>query len=101
MEEVPSVSGSTCHPSSESWQEHLRFLLAAKKGSDAAMFLRKWLREAARKEGVVPAHMRFKTGNGNCCTGEPRAATRAKGIRNRRGFSDFCENISGHAPVYS
>lgn len=48
------LPGSLFHPSDPQTTSQLGFLLT-RPGKDAAMFVRKWLREAARKEGVPAA----------------------------------------------
>ncbi len=67
---MPSVSqfssflpGSVFHPQDPQTTSHLGFLLT-RPGKDAAMFVRKWLREAARKEGIPAASLRSKPGTG-------------------------------------
>ena len=47
------LSASVFHPSDPIASSHLGFLLT-RKGRDAAMFIRKWLRELARREGTQP-----------------------------------------------
>ncbi|KAI7845287.1 hypothetical protein COHA_001130 [Chlorella ohadii] len=55
------LPGSLRHPDDLQAERWLEFLLS-RKGRDAPMFLRKWLREAARKENV-PQVRSFKPGS--------------------------------------
>ncbi|PRW45607.1 sec1 family domain-containing MIP3 [Chlorella sorokiniana] len=55
------LPGSLRHPDDPQAERWLEFLLS-RKGRDAPMFLRKWLREAARKENVPQARS-FKPGS--------------------------------------
>jgi hypothetical protein len=48
---VPPPRGCLLHPSDERAVQWLTFLMR-RGGKDAALFLRKWLREALRKEGM-------------------------------------------------
>ena len=57
------LPGSLFHPHDAQTTSHLGFLLT-RPGKDAAMFLRKWLREAARKEKIPAAALRSKPGAG-------------------------------------
>lgn len=61
------LPGSLFHPSDAQTTSHLGFLLT-RPGKDAAMFVRKWLREAARKEGMPAAALRSKLGAGGVIT---------------------------------
>ncbi len=63
----PFLPGSLFHPADAQTTSHLGFLLT-RPGKDAAMFVRKWLREAARKEGIPPAALRSKPGAGGVIT---------------------------------
>ena len=57
------LPGSLLHPQQDaSTTSHLGFLLT-RQGKDAALFVRKWLREAGRKEGVPAALLRSKPGS--------------------------------------
>jgi len=56
----PFLPGALLHGQNAHAAANLEFLLT-RRGRDAALFVRKWLREAARKEGVQPAG-RFKPG---------------------------------------
>ncbi|PSC73797.1 sec1 family domain-containing MIP3 [Micractinium conductrix] len=55
------LPGTLRHPDDAQADRWLEFLLS-RKGRDSPMFLRKWLREAARKENV-PQTQRFKPGS--------------------------------------
>ena len=55
------LPGSLFHPSDPHTTSQLGFLLT-RPGKDGAMFVRKWLREAARKEGIPAAALRSKPG---------------------------------------
>lgn len=61
------LPGSLFHPHDAPTTSHLGFLLT-RPGKDAAMFVRKWLREAARKEGIPAAALRSKPGAGGVIT---------------------------------
>lgn len=55
-----ALQGSLYGPSDAQMGQWREFL-ATRKGKDAALFLRKWMREALRKAGIQ-TKMRFKAG---------------------------------------
>ena len=50
------------HPHDAEATKHLEFLLMTRKGKDAPLFIRKWLKEALRREGLQPG-IKLKPGS--------------------------------------
>lgn len=57
LEDPGLVASSIFHPTDPYASANLSFLLS-RSGNDAALFVRKWLREAARKEGIQLQHLK-------------------------------------------
>jgi hypothetical protein len=56
------LRGTMMHPHDKEASKQLEFLMMTRKGKDAPLFVRKWLKEALRREGLQPS-MRMKPGS--------------------------------------
>lgn len=56
------LSGTMMHPHDKEATRQLEFLIMTRKGKDAPLFIRKWLKEALRKEGMQPS-IKMKPGS--------------------------------------
>lgn len=79
------LPGSLLHPHDTQATANLGFLIG-RPGRDAALFVRKWLREAARREGVqVPGRMRSSTPIGEELRALIQALSSQPPVRHRCG----------------